>query len=198
MSRGKSKLLACLQKSFSCICYNAIMLKEKSIKRIVVGVLIFTAGIVFYYLYGWTSYSDKTYDFTISYPYKWKHITSDKNLTNNLKVKSMQRWYLEYGPPSGGGLSFNGEELILSIFDSQDKNWERVIQQTDQLVRINAPGLIKVYKTEIEMSGQKVKEIVAPGSVWVGPINHEGDSYYFSGENSETIKQILQSFKFTN
>lgn len=172
-----------------------LITKNKKLFLVFLSILIIT---VLNYFFGWTAYVNSEYGFFMHYPYRWSYEVNPEPPPNVTFAPFTVRWYIEDPPPHyGSGRSFPGQEVFLYVFSPSDKEWQKRIQQTNDLTKTNRPGLVRVDTIKMTVANQKVKAIVAPGAIWVGPILHKGQLYYFTGNNDDTVRKMLSSFTFT-
>lgn len=152
--------------------------------------LLLPIGAYLYFHFGWTTYQDTTYSFTINHPISWKAIIDQNKTPNDLARKG---WYYDTGIVSEHSGNTRKIGMTVIIYNPLDDSWKKWHNTLNESMRLS-----KIEKSHLSISGRQTTQYVLPGALYIGPVQYNGRNYYFMGDNNEDVKKMLSSFIFTN
>jgi hypothetical protein len=160
--------------------------KKGLLIKIILAFLLVGVAFYLYLQFGWTKYTSTTYGYSIEHPISWKYYPN-KNQDDIAK----DGWYFGTGHLS----EHSGQAVLIgmsvTIYDPKSESWKTWLNQLDESMKFR-----QTKKTEMVISGSKAGLYELPTILYVGPIEHSGKAYYFTGDNNQDVKKMLSTFKF--
>lgn len=163
---------------------------EEVKRRILLPIIFISIGILFYHLYGWTSYTNQKDGFTIDYPLRYSHETSRWPETDP-SYRVEEYWH---EPVDARVPGFSKEVITLHISSS---NFTTSNPSSNHQTK------------QIKVSGTDTIEYIYPDYIEVGPIENNKKFYTFTyqkptypnqgyqfPQHLDYFNRMLGSFKF--